>query len=192
MGPRTFQPHPCLGETWEVIASQDCPKNADRTYVDGRYLCKTASSGQSGVRFTPPYAISGVSGTVSVAGYASCNAFVVSCCSNYHSINEAYVDGVSITQGFPRRHVYSYGIAQHYSTMCHHTSDIPSFVGSNWGCTDVPNGHWRVVTFSFSVTIPVSTDPIEIRTLHDQADSNEDVGLINFTISMKGHLFSFY
>uniref|UniRef100_A0A1X7TEC6 Uncharacterized protein n=1 Tax=Amphimedon queenslandica TaxID=400682 RepID=A0A1X7TEC6_AMPQE len=67
--------------------------------------------------------------------------------ANTGNINSAYIDGVSITRGSPRQHVWSY-IAGHQSNNnssnacpCNTeaTSTVPSFIGEDYYCESGTN-----------------------------------------------------
>jgi hypothetical protein len=61
-----------------------------------------------------------------------------------NSINEPYVDGVSVTYGSPRNHIWSFGVGvtensfvhQFYNCPCWNSGaeQPPSFVGNNYFC----------------------------------------------------------
>ena len=103
------------------------------------------------------------------------------------SIDESYVDGISVTRGLPRRHVWSYaaGRGGNKSCPCDSTDRSvapfpPSFVGNNYFCDGDYNGAlWDAMecttnccTFNsppwFSVSLPAPTsDDIEVRICFD-------------------------
>ena len=60
------------------------------------------------------------------------------------SIDNAYVDGVSITRGYPRQHIWSFASGWKISSCPCHTLAAryrqPSFVGQNYFCEDVSGG----------------------------------------------------
>ena len=65
-------------------------------------------------------------------------------------INENYMDGVSITRGSPRHHIWSYvgSVSEVSDNVCPCTyssaTQPPSFVGSNYYCeSGNPNREWR-------------------------------------------------
>ena len=125
-------------------------------------------------------------------------------------IDKPYVDGVSITHGSPRQHIWTlYGA--HAEFRCCGQSP-PSFVGDNFFCdtgnpSDEPT-HYTLQTGHllwdgesclgeihccapssgpwFNTTLPASTtDDIEIRICADQGTSNEDTPLELIEIYVK-------
>uniref|UniRef100_A0A1X7USB7 Thromboxane-A synthase n=1 Tax=Amphimedon queenslandica TaxID=400682 RepID=A0A1X7USB7_AMPQE len=68
-------------------------------------------------------------------------------------IDQIYVDGVSITRGSPRKHVWSFGGSQaNYRCPCSGSIKPPSFVGSDYYCeSGFPGGHRN----TFGVTDPL-------------------------------------
>ena len=106
------------------------------------------------------------------------------------TINNAYVDGLSITRGSPRKHIWSYA-AGIDGCRCAKGSE-PAFVGNDsyceWGdttkggnrivwedplwdgerCTNCCQGPW------FHKEVPPTTDNIEVRWCCDQVPRDED------------------
>ena len=134
-----------------------------------------------------------------VTGYATRtpDAFI-----NRGDIDSGYLDGVSLTHGSPRQHIWSFA-AGHPSRIqfggasfrcpCDNTDRStaplpPSFVGDNYFCDGEYNGAlWdgedcttNCCTFNsppyFTTTLPAPTsDDIEVRICGDQEMSNEPV-----------------
>ena len=78
--------------------------------------------------------------------YASCDGFIGG------SIDTSYVDGVSITHGSPRKHVWTFavGIVRDYKPACcicpcaqSRSSSKPSFVGNDFYCESGMNNPWQ-------------------------------------------------
>ena len=135
-----------------------------------------------------------------------------------HSIEGAYVDGISLTHGHnPRHHIWTFVSAQDESDtsgstifVCHCTNhqtttvQVPNFVGNNYfcdtgseqerefaplyhedplwdgtgcggssTCCSFNNPPW----FMRDLSLPDTTDDIELRVCRDEIRSNEDVGL---------------
>ena len=78
---------------------------------------------------------------------------------DHNDINSNYVDGVSITQGFPRRHVwtlmggYLENFPATYNCPCNtppgDTQDVQSFIGNDYFCeSGNPNSGWASVLYS--------------------------------------------
>ena len=121
----------------------------------------------------------------------------ITCCS---SIDREYVDGVSVTSGMPRDHIWSFSS---YNCPCVYpvyASDTPSFVGDNFFCQDRrtpgPNGNlWAGENclqsqgglccpaehsspwFTAEVDNPTSED-IEVRICGDESTGNENIQIV--------------
>ena len=116
---------------------------------------------------------------------------------NSPSIDEPYVDGISVTHGSPQQHIWSFAAGHGGSFRCpcdnaNHALDRapfpPSYVGNNYFCDGDYNGAlWDAMncttnccTFNnppwFSVSLPAPTsDDIEVRICGDENPSNENV-----------------
>ena len=119
------------------------------------------------------------------------------------AINDTYVDGLSITYGSPRHHLWTYAAAQTGQCHCHPNSSatpIPSFVGQHYYCDGI-RGNWNYriwdgedcFTGSTCCDPPnlpwfhralgtATTDDIEVRWCRDEATGNEDVGVELFEL----------
>ena len=113
------------------------------------------------------------------------------------SIDDPYVDGVSVTYGSPRQHIWTFGAGHggEFRCPCDNTDRAqaplpPSFVGDNYFCDGEDNvALWGAMdcttdccTFNsppyFTVTLPAPTsDNIEVRICLDQAIIDESVSL---------------
>ena len=116
------------------------------------------------------------------------------------AIDDAYLDGVSVTRGTPRQHIWSFGAGHNrfgagpFRCPCDNPNDRefpplpPSFVGDNYFCDGEYNGAlWdgmdcttSCCTFNsppwFSVTLPTPTsDDIEVRICSDEYTTNEPI-----------------
>ena len=119
-------------------------------------------------------------------------------------IDNPYVDGLSITYGSPRQHLWTYVAAQNGRCLCHsptHASRPPSFVGQHFYCDGWPEQYsatWYTLyplwdgegcptnnTCCDPQDLPwfhrtlntASTDDIEVRWCHDEGAGNEDFGV---------------
>ena len=115
-------------------------------------------------------------------------------------INGLYLDGVSITHGHPRQHIWSFGAGHGVIPGANHRCPCdnnnrnfarlpPSFVGNNYFCDGEYNGAlWdgkdcttNCCTFNnppwFTVKLTSTTDDIEVRICHDQVVGDERVYL---------------
>lgn len=119
--------------------SQQCPLSLALTLQSGHRLCEetTGSACDSVTISTLGLRWQSVCGRV--AGYEDgvANAFA----GTSTSIDSPYVDGVSITYGSPRNHLWSYGIgafesnqANGHNCPCSSGPAAPAFVGSSWYC----------------------------------------------------------
>ena len=118
----------------------------------GRSTSSPANSCQS-VKF-PSYSISysQVCGRVIGYQYASPDA-ISQHTGRSKSINEAYVDGVSLTHGNPRKHVWTFIAAlqenffwnQNTACPCAPNSPVtvPSFIGGDYFCESGCPGNWQ-------------------------------------------------
>eukprot|EP00928_Gymnodinium_smaydae_P052857 TRINITY_DN369_c0_g1_i1.p1 TRINITY_DN369_c0_g1~~TRINITY_DN369_c0_g1_i1.p1 ORF type:complete len:1611 (-),score=299.81 TRINITY_DN369_c0_g1_i1:141-4973(-) len=122
-----------------------------------------------------------------------------------------YVDGVSVTIGNPRAHLFTFAVAQSYDTnlgtagLCACIPGIQTLVcgGSNppgwlpYGLVTSPltcdsgtigggDANWqpRRMVVTFDVQVASTTDVVEVRLMADQASGNEDVGIAILTIDI--------
>ena len=198
-----FRDAPCGELGWTPVVtldlgdqSQFCPSPWVETNSPGRSCtatnnCEGSNFSASGVTY------SRVCGRA--VGYAvdSPDAF-----ANFNgaSIDGPYLDGISVTYGQPRQHIWSFA-AGHDQTHgvircpCDNSDQnsaplAPSFVGDNYFCDGESNGAlWDATgcttsccTFHsppwFSVTLPAPTaDDIEVRICADQPAGDEDIHL---------------
>ena len=116
------------------------------------------------------------------------------------NINEPYVDGVSITHGYPRNHIWTYGAGHYIINNCPcvigNPQRQPSFVGNDYyceigsdsdplwdgeGCSDTEVPCCQSVRDSLGWFIKElstpTTDDIEVRICADESLANEDIGL---------------
>lgn len=127
-----------------------------------------------------------------VAGYGCKTADSFRYYSNSRTIDQAYVDGISITHGVQRKHVYTY--AADY--RLYSTGTVVPFVGTNWLTDTFPTGSCFTTRLFdgehclvkhacslsgqpwFCHTLPVPTkDRIEVRLCRDSDRNNEDIAL---------------
>ena len=136
---------------------QQCPDNF-QLYTDPIRVCGKGHDGTSGcdsVTFTT-YGIQyqQVCGRVRGYQFRSPDGFQCSLCN----IDNAYVEGVSITHGSPRKHIWTFAaglteIIQHfpgYTCPCTGGGAVPpSFVGSDYYCeSGLPESPWEAVLYS--------------------------------------------
>ena len=139
-------------------STEECPPGF-RLYQSGDFRACGRQSSNSGscqsVKF-PSYSISysQVCGRVVGYQYGTPDAISSSCHNGIrnHDINSYYVDGVSLTHGFPRQHIWTYmaGNSEKASLHCDcpcnqgSTQTIPSFIGNDYCCeSGNPDTHWQ-------------------------------------------------
>ena len=136
-------------------------------------------------------------------GYMSGSADGLDAIVTSKTIDSPYVEGLSITYGSPRHHLWSYAAGHTGRCLCHPNrvaSPPPSFVGQHyycdgqdgaWNyriwdgeecftgstCCDLPNLPW----FHRALNTAIS-DNIEVRWCRDQEASNENVGVELFEL----------
>ena len=137
-----------LGSGWILIALVDanniCPEGWDRAYVNEKYFCQATSNaaGCYSAYFDIPSGTSFNKITGFIYGYqkGTTDDFEG---SQHILIVHSYVDGVSITLGHPRKHIWTYAIgysedlsASNNNCPCAVTPgpDPPSFVGEHYYC----------------------------------------------------------
>lgn len=146
----TLSPSPCEGLGWTKVAdidmrnsSHNCPEGWVNITMEGKRLCRRSSStGCSSAQFsTNGVEYSRVCGRVKGYQYGTTEAF-----EEYviHSrgLNEHYVDGVVITRGSPREHVWTlaagYDETRRDARVCPcvngASTQVPPFVGQNYFC----------------------------------------------------------
>ena len=140
-------PNQCGDGLWYRVAylnmsdpSQQCP-SAWREYTsDGIRVCaRPSSSGAScpGTLYPVNHQYSKVCGRVIGYQFGSPSAFEMAVINSLTIINEAYLDGIGITHGSPRNHIWSYaaGASERNRQGCFHINcpcsggrDPPSFL----------------------------------------------------------------
>jgi len=144
------------------------------------------------VVINPAIPYSRVRGLVHGLQYGSTDAFSTDP-QERDDINKRYVDGVSITAGAPRRHIWTFasGLSQTVPDPgdCPCVPDStqpPKAVGSDYCCDSGNPTYWTKVwyvdhplwsacqcgTAGFDVQVSSSTDPIEVRVMVDGCDEN--------------------
>ena len=142
--------------------TESCPDGWRLYEVDGVRACGRASSGggscssvqypSNGVRYTE------ICGRARGYQYATSDA-VDSRGTGHNDINSFYVDGMSLTRGNPRKHVWTYMAANkenaaypEFRCPCEFGSlqanDVPSFIGNDYYCE------------AGNPAIPLGTNPI--------------------------------
>uniref|UniRef100_A0A1X7US08 Uncharacterized protein n=1 Tax=Amphimedon queenslandica TaxID=400682 RepID=A0A1X7US08_AMPQE len=153
-----------------------------------------------------------ICGRVTGYQYASVDA-IGSNQNNHNNLNGDYVDGVSITRGSPRQHVWTLMASDGGKCPCATGSSIQvqSFIGSHYFCeSGTYNGHWQYQLHTSnalwdgqgcgSLEVPccnvspwfhrnygstTTTDYIELRVCGDEGTSNEDNPVSYYEIYVK-------
>ena len=136
---------------WRRIAYFDttkgdtCPtglRTVTNTSTNQTACGRTANGGCTSLEFSPNGIYTNVCGRVRGYQYGFPEVFN----TGTNSIDSHYLDGVSITHGTPRTHLWSYaaGITEQFSSIDHRCpcarpdptdrSDVPSFVGEDFYC----------------------------------------------------------
>jgi hypothetical protein len=133
----------CPGE-WAKLTS---PPVCWRNNANSSGACKSAT-------FNPGVSYTEIRGYVRAYQYYSMDAFHM---YNPFNIDGPYVDGVSITRGSPREHIWSYAVGisdegnyPDYNCPCAVTPGAgpPSFVGANYHCESGNLGNWEQVWYT--------------------------------------------
>ena len=187
--------------------SSQCPVNFILNTSNGVRLCMTMmrSRGCSSVFFsTHNVTHSKVFGKIRAYQYGVTNAFNPFNRGN-GTIDEPYVDGISLTYGHPRQHIWTFAAdLNRNSSFCPCSSkqgiSAPEYVGEDYFCdtgearkdtlaTDSPlwDGTGCGLDYSccsynnppwFYKQLPAPTsEPIELRVRRDQSTSNENIAL---------------
>ena len=124
--------------------------------------------------------------------------------STFKNIDSPYVDGLSITYGSPRHHLWTYAAGVSSRCLCqanNRASPPPSFVGQHYYCDgperytatwytqyplwdgeDCPTGNTCCdppnLPWFHRTLDTATTDDIEVRWCRDQVDSDEDIGVV--------------
>ena len=192
-----------------ISASQGCPSGLEPVTAGGRKLCrKTVDTGCSSVTFnTHGISYSKVCGRAYGFNKGTADGFQRHTHCPSCTIDKTYVDGLSITHGSPRQHIWSAAAAIN-DFYCPCTSSpnsythLPSLVGNDYSCeygdsnnftdhnrlwdgqdcsatlqTCCDKGSW------FCKDLPQpTTDDIEVRLCCDETRSNEDVYVEHFEL----------
>ena len=134
--------------------TEECPPGFRLYNESGIRACGRPAADCQSVKF-PSYNISysQVCGQVIGYQYGSCDA-IEPHSGRSKSINGAYVDGVSITHGNPRKHVWTFMAAlqeNYFYKKGHHecpcapnsTVTVPSFIGNDYFCESGSPGKWQ-------------------------------------------------
>lgn len=145
----------CGGSEWRQVAflnmtnpHQTCPQawrlfNQDSVRACGRqmsntYSCDSVEYSSNGCEFTQ------VCGRI--IGYQFASPDGITAGFTYHNSDDIYVDGVSLTYGVPRQHIWTFyaGVREVRDGCCDSTYSVANQVGENYFCdTGNPDdAHW--------------------------------------------------
>ena len=97
-------------------------------------MCWKRTKGCTSFSFRPKQSYKAVCGAAAAYAYGSVDAFGY-IHSSAETINQAYVDGISITHGVPRRHLFTYAAAVLLDECpCKGERLGPAFIGNNSYC----------------------------------------------------------
>ena len=203
-----------VGGEWRRIASFDisagdeCPTGCNKRSHSSVSFCRVLSDngGCSSTLFsTNEMSYTRVCGRTRGYQLSTTDGFVRYNNVDGNDINAAYVDGLSITHGTPRQHIWTYvaGLTDLRNCPCVPNSGFnpPSFVGSNYYCEAGAGDSYSADTYYFSnplwdgsgcssgnpccsnTNLPwfqyqlsgVTQNDIEVRICQDEAFSNEGV-----------------
>lgn len=187
---------PCGGKGWTRIADVNtaqkdtpCPDGLrDYTFTTPKYIrtCERSTGGCSSAYFSSRgIKYSEVCGRIVAYQYASPDAFQRSTANT--DIDKAYVDGISITRGFPRTHVWTLVVGQQgtvttaSTSQCPCNSDgngnsvVPTFVGDDYYCESGVQTTWSGKLF-----------------VDDPLFDNKDCGTLETACCNKGIIPYFY
>ena len=177
--------------------SQQCPTSSWNVITSPTRSCVPVTPASCpGVTFpTRGVRYSRVCGRATGYGVQDPDAFLVQQPAN--SADDLYLDGVSVTHGFPRQHVWSFAVSggSQSECPCNNPNRVqaplpPSFVGDNYFCefANSSSAVWDGINCTsgnccrtspwFTVTLPVPTsDNLEVRICSDEENSGERVQL---------------
>ena len=188
----------------DMTEQQTCPSPL-RTLTSPKRMCvqQQTAAGCTSVRYsTLGVPFTRVCGQA--AGYMFCSPDGLDAISTTKTIDNPYVDGLSITYGSPRHHVWTYAAGHIRRCRCHpnnYASPSPSFVGQHYYCDGWPQPYtctwypqyklWDGAgcpagnTCCDPPNLPwfhrtldtTTTEDLEVRLCHDQSVGDEDVGV---------------
>ena len=174
--------------------SQQCPSSWTMASSPARSCFASTPTTCPGTVFpTPGLTYSRICGRAIGYTTGSADAFA----GHMFNIDDPYMEGISVTYGSPRQHIWSFAVGHGGIFRCPCDNQDrsfaelpPSFVGNNYFCDGNYNGAlWDAMdcttnccTFNdppwFSVSLPAPTsENIEVRICGDQNPGNENVFL---------------
>ena len=131
--------------------TQSCPTPLRTDTTQGKRLCTRSVDRpfSTVIFYTHGVPYTAVCGRAVAYQYGNTNAFYAAMeGTRYHSINDPYVDGISITHGQPRKHIWTYAVGraktdriyQIFQCPCStpNATKPPTFVGEHYYCAEGP------------------------------------------------------
>ena len=175
-------------------SSQQCPSGL-RQHTDGDIRTCVRSSDSAGCSSvtlpTSNHHYSRVCGRIIAYQVGSTDAFFASI-NDRENISSAYVEGVSLTHGIPRQHIWTFAaafdrIGDHHeiSTYCPCISnnDPPLFYNADplWDGAGCGSGNtcctFNTPPWFFKQLLNTTSDDIEMRVCRDEDGDNEDIAI---------------
>ena len=189
----------------DMTKQQSCPSPL-RTLTSPKRMCvqQQTAAGCTSVEY-PTLGVPFTHVCGQAIGYQHASVDGLDAVRTTKTINNPYVDGLSITYGSPRRHVWTYAAGHIRRCRCHRNSIAslpPSFVGQHHYCDGYPVDRAYVSWYPqywlwdgegcpagntccnppnlpwFHRTLnTATTDDLEVRWCRDEPASNEDIGV---------------
>ena len=207
----------CGPGNWVKIGSvnplDSCPSGFTSTNIGGAQVCWKSSKGCTSFSFKPKQHYRAVCGAAAAYTYGSPDAFGY-IHSSSETIDQAYVDGISITHGHPRQHLFTYAATVVWTSCpCKGGKSGPAFVGNNSYCGDqvlAPGQRWRrqwypntilwhaasncaapkcqndfCPWFSVETAKGATSNPVEVCSCQDQVYRDEAIGIAHLEIYVR-------
>ena len=189
---------------FDMTEQQTCPSPL-KTFTTPKRMCvqQRTAAGCTSVQY-PTLGIPYTRVCGQAAGYMFCSPDGLDAINTTKTIDKPYVDGLSITYGSPRHHVWTYAVGHIHRCLCHPNnaaSQPPSFVGQHYYCDGWPQPYtctwypqyrlWdgegcpagntccdppNLPWFHRTLTT-ATTEDLEVRLCRDQSAGDERVGV---------------
>ena len=140
---------------FDISKGDPCPSGLTRIGVPPQGVCRSGNDDagcHSIIYTTYNVSFNKICGQVKAYQKGGPGAFYNYVTADHKSINERYVDGISITLGNPRKHVWTYAMGlsddgnfpqQNCPCAAIPGPDPPAFVGNHYFCESGATGHWN-------------------------------------------------
>lgn len=148
-----------------------------------------------------------ITGSVQAYQKGSMDAFEAGLRTSTSIDSSDYVDGMAVTIGSPRTHIFTLAVGASYdsnlgtNSMCPcHSGTQTAYCGGDAPPSFVPSAElicdsgnlggistaWepRLIQASFDVSVPSSSADVEVRLMSDQVSTNEDLGIVELVIDI--------